>query len=184
MKSSLSFRLVSLLCFVLPAALPAADYMASRTDTYTRVGGLLSFVMPAVAFGATAYMKDGEGAWQVTKSMAVTGVITLGFKYSVRSRRPNGDPYSFPSGHAAFAMASAQFLGQRYGWEYGVPAYVLAAFSAHSRVWAHEHYLKDVAAGTVIGIVSTYFFTTPYHGWHVRPEFSGGAGSLKLSRSF
>ena len=45
---------------------------------------------------------------------------------------PNWD--SFPSDTSALAFAPAQFLWQRYGWEYGLPAYAAATFVGWSRV--------------------------------------------------
>ncbi len=184
MKSPLPLWLIPLLCLALPPGLRAVDFVPVLTDTVTNVGNVMAYVLPAVAFGTTAWFKDGEGAIQVTESMAITAVVTVGLKYSVRARRPNGDPYSFPSGHAAFAFASAEFLRKRYGWQYGAPAYVFASFVGYSRVRAHEHYTRDVLAGAAIGAASSYFMTTPYHGWSVQPEFSPGSTRLLLSRSF
>ena len=43
---------------------------------------------------------------------------------SIQEQRPDkSDFQSMPSDTAALAFAPAQFLWDRYGWEYGVPAY-------------------------------------------------------------
>lgn len=59
---------------------------------------------------------------------------------------------SFPSGHAAssFAAATSLFL---YKKKAGIPAYLLAAAIAFSRLYIGVHYPTDVLAGMVIGIV-------------------------------
>lgn len=61
--------------------------------------------------------------------------------------------YSFPSGHtaSAFAVASVMFLciPRRYG----IPAVVIAAIIALSRLYNAAHYPTDVLAGMLIGSV-------------------------------
>ena len=61
-------------------------------------------------------------------------------------------------------------MRKRYGWEYGIPAYVAATFVAYSRVESDQHYTRDVIAGAVIGIVSSYLFTDSYKGWQIQPD--------------
>jgi membrane-associated phospholipid phosphatase len=75
-------------------------------------------------------------------------------------------------------------MRKRYGWEYGVPAYALASFVAYSRVESRQHYAHDVIAGAALGIISSYIFTRPYHGWNVELEADGKYYGVRLSRSF
>ena len=75
-------------------------------------------------------------------------------------------------------------MRKRYGWEYGVPAYIFASFVGYSRVRAHEHYFRDVAAGAAIGIATTYIVSKPYHGWNIQPELGAGYRGLRVSRDF
>jgi membrane-associated phospholipid phosphatase len=161
-----------------------ADFVQARIDGLTNTGDVMAYVLPATALGFTAYFKDGEGFKEFAESATITMGITVALKYSINSRRPNGDPHSFPSGHAAITFSSAEFLRKRYGWKIGVPAYLLASFVGYSRVRAHVHYFRDVAAGAAIGAVTTYLETTPYHGWKVEPKLSSGYLGLRFSRQF
>ena len=63
--------------------------------------------------------------------------------------RPHG--HSFPSGHtaSAFAAAFALWLQNR---KLGVPALVLAAFIAFTRLYLYVHFPTDILGGAVLGI--------------------------------
>ncbi|UCH58343.1 MAG: phosphatase PAP2 family protein [Anaerolineales bacterium] len=92
----------------------------------------------------------------------ITAVLVLVIKFSIKRRRPEGewgriyrstDPHSFPSGHAARAMLLAMLaigLGPAWlTWALVVwsPLVVLA------RVAMGVHYLSDVVAGGLLGIL-------------------------------
>ena len=81
-------------------------------------------------------------------------------KQFVRERRPDKSDFeSFPSDTSALAFAPAQYLWDRYGWQYGVPAYLAAGFVGFSRIDAKKHHWYDVAASA--GIAFTFSKTTP-----------------------
>ena len=69
-------------------------------------------------------------------------------------KRPHG--HSFPSGHtaSAFAAAFALCLQNR---KLGVPALVLAAFIAFTRLYLYVHFPTDVLGGLVLGIALGFF---------------------------
>ena len=142
------------------------------------------YVLPASAAGLALSLKDGEGALQLAESGVLTLGVTFGLKYAVHAQRPSGRSHSFPSGHTAAAFFPAEFLRKRYGWEFGLPAYILASYVAYSRVESREHYLRDVAAGAAIGLVSSYMLTTPYKGWRVQLEVDRGNRGFKIGRAF
>jgi membrane-associated phospholipid phosphatase len=154
---------------------------ARASDAVETAGDVLQFVLPATAAGMTLVNKDGKGALQLGGSAALTLGVTYGLKYSVDETRPNGGSQSFPSTHASISFSSAEFIRKRYGWEYGVPAYVAATFVAYSRVESKEHYTHDVIAGAAIGIVSSYIFTTPFEGWRIQPDTDGKYWGVRLS---
>jgi undecaprenyl-diphosphatase len=64
---------------------------------------------------------------------------------------PLPDPFSFPSGHSAAATALAVTLAFAYGW-LAVPALLLAAGVATTRVSLRAHHVGDVLAGVCLGV--------------------------------
>ncbi len=149
-----------------------------------QVGDVFPLALAASSLGIAAYLNDGEGAIQFSKSSALTLGSTYALKYTVKEERPNGRDHSFPSFHTSFSFSSAEFLRRRYGWEYGLPAYVAASFVGYSRVESDNHYWHDVIAGAVIGFASSYFLTEPYQSVKVSLEGSGSYGGIRLSCSW
>lgn len=151
---------------LLACALPA------RAESSTETAGTgVAVALPIVAGSITLIKND----WRGTAELAVSGLLTLGtvygLKHLVRECRPFAKPCthnggnwdSFPSGTSAVAFAPAQFLWQRYGWEYGLPAYGAATFVAWSRVDAKKHHWWDVATSAAISFGYNEIFTTRYH---------------------
>lgn len=60
--------------------------------------------------------------------------------------------YSFPSGHSMASFASAVVLLQ-YDKRVGIPAIILAALIAFSRLYLYVHFPSDVIVGTLLGIL-------------------------------
>jgi undecaprenyl-diphosphatase len=102
--------------------------------------------------------------WEVVEfiGIGVLAVLVMSIKFLVRRRRPEGewggiyrntDPHSFPSGHAARAFLIA-VVGAAMGpvW-LGIVLWVWAPLVALARVAMGVHYVSDVLAGAVVGIV-------------------------------
>ena len=149
-----------------------------------KAGDALQYALPITAGALTLGYRDGKGALQFGESVALTLGVTVGLKYAINERRPNGGSHGFPSGHSSISFSSAEFMRKRYGYAYGVPAYAAASFVAYSRVEARQHQVHDVAAGAAIGILSSYIFTRPYKGWHVQAEADTRYYGLRLGRTF
>ena len=92
----------------------------------------------------------------------VTAVLVLVVKFSIRRQRPAGewggmyrrtDPHSFPSGHAARAFLLAMLaFGLGLGW-ISLLLLIWAPLVSLARVAMGVHYLSDVLAGMVVGVV-------------------------------
>jgi len=153
---SLRFPVLTVLfLFLASSSFAGSDGM----DTAGDVGRVL---IPAAAAGATLAKKDWTGGKQLFLSLLTAAAVTEGLKAVVHEKRPDGGDHSFPSGHASISFASASYLQIRYGWRYGIPAFLAAAFVGYSRVEADEHWTKDVVGGAAIGIVSGWIFTSRY----------------------
>lgn len=161
----LAFALLAIsLCFNGAAGARAADGSETPGDVIKNIGDVFIYIVPSAAFGMTLGAKDGAGARQFAKSAVVSMGTVAAFKYTVKSRRPNGDPQSFPSGHTAICVQSAEFMRRRYGWKYGLPAYAIAGFVGYSRATTGEHYSRDVFAGALMAFLGTHWIAKPYAG--------------------
>jgi membrane-associated phospholipid phosphatase len=155
---------------------------ARANDPVEITGDVLAYALPLAAAGLTACLKDWTGTVQLGESGVLSEAVTLGLKYTVREPRPNGkDNYSFPSQHTSVSCASAEFAWKRYGWKYGAPMYLLAAFVGYSRIESKNHYFHDVIAGAAIGIASSFIFAKPYHGMRVSATVSAERFTLKCT---
>jgi membrane-associated phospholipid phosphatase len=137
----------------------------ARADGIESAGVDTAIALPLLAAGITVYKSD----WTGTAELAADGFTTVGTAYAlkniVREQRPDkSDFQSFPSDTAALAFAPAQFLWDRYGWQYGVPAYAAALFVGYSRVEAKKHHWYDVAASGALSFGFSKIFTTRYMG--------------------
>lgn len=130
-------------------------------------GDVLAAGLPVAALVTTLVEKDYQGTKQLVFSGVSAAAVTYILKAAVDKRRPDGSNLnSFPSAHSAAAFAGATFLQRRYGWKFGVPAYVLSTYVAWSRVYAKKHDVWDVAAGAAIGAAASLIFTRPFADKH------------------
>lgn len=128
---------------------------------------VLFVAMPAATLAGVLIAGDWEGLKQGALTALATAGTTYLLKAVVHERRPDHTTFdSFPSGHTACAFATSGFLMRRYGWKFGVPAYVLSTYVAWGRVFARRHYVWDVVAGAAIGSAAAYIFTTPWARKH------------------
>ncbi|RLD29543.1 MAG: PAP2 family protein [Bacteroidetes bacterium] len=176
-SKSISKTLIILCLFVTTVSQAQTnDFGDNRSGKTVRdLGDILQIVLPSVAVLTTVVVGDKEGTWQFAKSFGVNFAATYALKYIIDKPRPVGakDGKAFPSGHTSAAFVSASFIQQRYGWKYGVPAYLLAGFVGYSRIEGvpQRHDGWDVLGGILVGVGSTYLFTTPYQKEHLELSF-------------
>ncbi|MGI2259296.1 phosphatase PAP2 family protein [Shewanella sp. GXUN23E] len=159
---------------------------AMAGDSLETSGDVLHLLLPATALGATLFYEQGdEGSWQFIKAAVSSRVVTEGLKWAVDKERPDGSGNdSFPSGHTADSFMAATFINQRYGWEWGVPAYAVATYVGYTRVASDKHEVEDVLAGAAIGALAGWFFTSPYEGLTIVPVAGNGQYGLYVSGRF
>jgi membrane-associated phospholipid phosphatase len=168
---------------LLAAGMPAAFTPAWGASSAS-LGTDVAIALPVIAGGITLYKHDWMGAAQLTVDTAVTVGIAYGLKQVIREQRPDKSDFkSMPSDTSALAFAPAQFLWDRYGWEYGLPAYAAAGFVGWSRVDAKKHHWYDVAASAGISFGVSKIFTTRYQprglSYGVSPTDGGMYASLE-----
>lgn len=147
------------------------------------MGDYAQHIPAAAALTLILINKDKKGLWQFAESFVTTLGVTYILKYAINKPRPSGatDGHAFPSGHTSVAFSGASFVQRRYGWKFGIPSYIIASYVAYSRIKGYNdrHDGWDVLAGAVVGIGSTYIFTTPYQKEHYELSFSN-TGSTYL----
>jgi undecaprenyl-diphosphatase len=104
-------------------------------------------------------------------AILLTALVVFIIKLSVRRRRPEGewgkfyrstDPHSFPSGHAVrVVMLAVVVLGIGPLW-LGLLLLAWAPLVGLARVAMGLHYLSDVLAGMVLGVVMGAFVLLVY----------------------
>ena len=111
-------------------------------------------------FFSTAFWKE----WEVVEFIGISGLaaLVMSIKFMVRRRRPEGewgsiyrntDPHSFPSGHAArsFLIAVvASAIGPSW---LAIILWIWAPLVSLARVAMGVHYLSDIIAGAILGII-------------------------------
>lgn len=102
--------------------------------------------------------------WETVEFFGIAGLaaVVLAVKFLVKRERPEGewggiyrntDPHSFPSGHAARAFLIA-VLGSALAPPWlAIALWVWAPLVALARVAMGVHYLSDVIAGAILGII-------------------------------
>lgn len=132
-----------------------ASILAHSGDSWYWLAGLL-----LLAFVGDDHWSSV--AWKLILAILVAAVLVLGIKFTVRRSRPPGewgavyrssDPHSFPSGHAArAAMLAVLFFA--FGLPgLGVLVSLWAVLVSLARVAMGVHYLSDVLAGGLLGLL-------------------------------
>ena len=151
------------------------EYHATWADYFfryfTQIGGFIPWILIAVIF----FIRYRIGLLLLTTQL-VTGLFTQILKHIFAVVRPSvlltqlGYTYhtiegvslhtinSFPSGHtaSAFAMMFVISIICKKNWQ-KVLCLIVAYLAGFSRIYLSQHFLQDVLAGSVIGILSVLF---------------------------
>ncbi len=118
---------------------------------------------PLIVLGVVAGLASGAaGRAALIEAGAALLPVNLaveGLKYATNRQRPNGDHHrrnsAFPSSHAANAFAIAVLVSRRWK-RASIPALLLAAAVAYSRMYLDKHWCVDVLAGSALGAGMTW----------------------------
>ena len=90
---------------------------------------------------------------QALSTLLMAGSVSL-LKDNTPSLRPDGtDMRSFPSGHSGGSFSAMLALYRWVPKKIGIPAVILAALVALSRLYVGVHYPTDILAGCLVGLV-------------------------------
>jgi hypothetical protein len=118
--------------------------------------GSAVFALSGLAIKGKNSLIDQSGIYLL--SNIILNGTTQSLKRITAVTRPDGTPNAFPSGHAAEAFASAEFLRREYGEQsvwYTVSGYTAAVSVGVLRMYNNRHWLSDVIAGAGLGVLST-----------------------------
>ena len=167
--------------FVLMVIFGISDFVYAKSTTET-IGDILSIALPVTAYGTTLFINDKDGQMQFYKSYATTMGTTYLLKYTVREKRPdNNNKDSFPSAHTSSAFSGASFIHKRYGLKYAILPYISAIYAGYSRVNTNKHHAIDVYVGAAIGVLSSWYFVSPYKNLQITPLVGSDFKGLSLS---
>ena len=103
--------------------------LCASDDGLRHTTDVLCLLPDATALGVSIAKHDTEGLKQLGLSTATCLVVNYGLELCIRKDRPDGTGHhAFPSTHTAVAFNGSTYLMKRYGWKWGVPAYVVSSF--------------------------------------------------------
>lgn len=136
-----------------------STFLKTTFEPWARVAGqewlLGSGALATFAIGhAIDNQRVAAVGGDLIEAQIVAGISTLAVKYAVQRTRPDGEPRSFPSGHAAGTFAAATVVQRHFGLKGAIPAYAAATLITGARMQANSHYATDLIMGAAIGILS------------------------------
>ncbi|NHZ84339.1 MAG: phosphatase PAP2 family protein [Planctomycetia bacterium] len=128
-----------------------------RIDDYTQYAPIVEMYIANVLG-----VKSKHNQFNQTKYLFISNIITSSITHALKrltlKPRPNGSPYSFPSGHTTFAFTNATVLYNEFNQtspQVGYSGYVFAVTTGTFRMLNNKHWLSDVLVGAGIGIIVT-----------------------------
>ena len=119
--------------------LPPAIYLGGR------------YVLPKFTDDVSTTNKWSHMGLDLVRAELLEEGLVWGIKVSVNRTRPNGQKYSFPSGHAAATFAFASVIERHLGARLALPTILIASYVGTSRLHDNVHFLSDVVFGAAVG---------------------------------
>ena len=162
----------------------ADDDIADHFDKHDTFGtfsedALFIVGSPVTHFAGTAlwYFLDAEAqddlgrqkAVTMLSALTITATVTGGLKMIRDNDQPDGQSWSWPSGHTSSSVAVASVLHEFYGLKVGLPAYAVAGVVAWRMMDDGDHWASDVVFGAALGWVVGHTVAQR----HGNPEIGG-----------
>ena len=178
MELGVAFRRAILVCAAL--LIPASASAAS--GDLRKVGNILTVALPVTAVGVTLlHHRDWRGLGEFAFSAGLTVGSAYLIRQIVREQRPDGsDFHTLTPPDLALADASADYMWSRYGWRYGVPAYLASALVSYSLSDAKKNHWYDTLASGALAFGFNYAIVDRYHERrvHVTAETTPHGGAM------
>jgi membrane-associated phospholipid phosphatase len=131
---------------------PVFDELADFGNIWGDVRLQAPLALAIWGIGSSTGSDEAAGlGYDLSRSLLLTyGAVSL-LKVGFNRERPNGEDYSFPSGHTASAFSTAGVVSGRYGGWAGGVAVGLGVLAGLGRMEDLKHYTSDVFAGATIG---------------------------------
>jgi len=143
--------------------------------TITNVDDYIQYAPIAILYTSDFFgVKHRNNVFNQTKYLIIselaTSIITNSLKRIIYSTRPNGDPFSFPSGHTSQSFTGATVLyieTKDYCLPLAYSGYFFSTTTAVLRVTNNKHWLSDVLVGAGVGILVTnlVYYIEPLKNW-------------------
>lgn len=150
-----------------------AGYVIGSGASLAVISGL--FVVAGYLRANPAWRRTGFRGWA---AHAVTAVLVQGLKHGIGRPRPrlhrdeefftgpglDSGLDAFPSGHASASFAVASVVARCHP-ALARPAFAVAGFIAVTRIVRGSHFVTDVLAGVVLGLVIGALAAAPVQDW-------------------
>ena len=164
------------------AALPlsAAQADIASKSTEKTAGEAIAYSLPVAAVTVSLFHDDD---WTGIEEYSFVGLSTLGttvlIRRFVREKSPDGkSDHAFPSLQAAVGSPAESYLWRRYGWEYGLPAFILEHSASFLLDRAGKHHFVDGLAVSAISAGFSWMAVTPYHKRLYIGSYTDGQGGV------
>jgi len=169
------------------ALLLLASPADAASTSLRNAGNALIIALPVAAAGASALHRDWKGFGEFTISAALTVGTAYALRQMVRDRRPDHSDFrGFTPPDLALADSSADYLWNRYGWQYGVPAYAAQLVSSYALTDGKKNHWYDTLGSAALAFGFDYAIVSRYRSsrYHLRVEPQPNGASLRFVMQF
>ncbi|MEI9990257.1 MAG: hypothetical protein WDM86_09480 [Rhizomicrobium sp.] len=146
-----------------------------------KAGNILNIALPVGAAGVALLHRDWKGFGEFAVAAGLTVGTTYALQQLVRIRRPDhSDFHSFAPPELALADSSADFLWDRYGWQYGLPAYAARFVSSYALTDNKKNHWYDTLASAAVAYGFNYAVVTRYHPQRYRLSLDAAPNGASL----